>query len=87
MTIFLDSASESDPYDAIYLDSSADAAAFVGSPNELSGHVPGDVIMWTDAAIDSGWQRTPSLAGLIQGLVSRDDWREGNHIAILWHHL
>ena len=80
----------SDPTElVIHAEDAADAARFVDSPRNISARprtksrVAWTPDPWTEQGASDALQRTPDLAPLVQAVIDRADWQQGNPLAFV----
>lgn len=68
----------------------ADAKSFSDTPRDISSRVLTQTKViwsprpWRPGDVRGEAQRTPDLAAVLQEVVDRDDWREGNAIVLVF---
>lgn len=79
--------SNDDPDDVISGQDIADAPAFSGASNDLTGRTLTTAnVTWSATGIGTASVDSPDISAIIQEIVDRGDWSSGGAIVILFYH-
>lgn len=84
LDLYLPSLANDDPDVDIWGHDTDDAGAFTTMNSDISGRTATTaVVQWTASSVGSGWKSSPDISTIVQEIIDRGGWSDGNDIVVI----